>query len=169
MGIGVASIARTPSGIRMMGAGLLALSVWLARFDVARRTVRQPGVTQFIGVCLLLGYVWLAVGGVLAIATAAATPGPPYDALLHAIFLGFVVSMIFGHAPIVFPAILGVTMSFRRTFYLHVALLHASVVVRLAGDLVEELGRLRAWGGALNAAAIALFIVNSISALKRRA
>jgi len=167
MGLGVALAARTPSGVRIMGAGLVALSVWLARFDIARRTVRQPGITRFIAVCLLSGYVWLAVGGALALATAAATPGPLYDALLHAIFLGFVVSMIFGHAPIVFPAILGMPMSFRRTFYVHAALLHASVVVRLTGDLVEELGRWRAWGGALNAAAMALFILNSIAALRR--
>jgi hypothetical protein len=33
----------------------------LATFDIARRTVRQSGVTRFIAVCLLSGYVWLGV------------------------------------------------------------------------------------------------------------
>ena len=30
-----------------------------------------------------------------------------HDALLHAPFLGFVMAMIFGHAPVVFPALTG--------------------------------------------------------------
>jgi hypothetical protein len=124
--------------------------------------VRQPGVTRFIAVCLLSGYVWLAVGGLIAVATGASAPGAMYDALLHAIFLGFVVAMIFGHAPIVFPAILGKALPFRATFYVHLAMLHASVALRLAGDAAEVLGRYRVWGGLLNAIALLVFIVNSM-------
>jgi len=73
--------------------------------------------------------------------------------------------MIFGHALIVFPAILGRAMPFRSAFYAHLALLHASVIVRLIGDLAENLGRWRPWGGALNAVAIGVFAVNSAVAI----
>jgi hypothetical protein len=62
--------------------------------------------------------------------------------------------MLFGHAPIVFPAILGKALPFRSTFYVHLALLHASVALRLTGDVVEVLGQYRAWGGLLNALAL---------------
>ena len=139
---GVAIEGRWPeTGVPVAGVGLVALSIWLVLFDIARRTIRQSGVTRFIAVCLLSGYVWLGVAGMIAITSAASTPGSMYDALLHAIFLGFVVAMIFGHAPIVFPAILGKPLPFRPTFYLHLAILHASVALRLAGDVIEDLAR----------------------------
>jgi len=35
-----------------------------------------------------------------------------YDAFLHAVLLGFVFAMIFGHAPIIFPAVLGIRIPF---------------------------------------------------------
>jgi hypothetical protein len=165
---GVAMVAWWPdAGARVAGIGLVALSAWLARHDIARRTLRQPGVTRFMAVCLLSGYAWLAVGGVLAIATGAATPGLRYDAVLHAIFLGFAMAMIFGHAPIVFPAVIGKPLPFRSAFYVHLAILHGSVAVRLAGDLVDELGRWRAWGGLLNALALLAFVANSGSSIVR--
>lgn len=115
--------------------------------------------------CLLGGYVWLGVGGTLAFTTGAATPGVLYDAMLHAIFLGFVMSMVFAHAPIIFPAVLGVAMPYRRRFYLHVAVLHLSLVLRLLGDLVDSLGRWRVWGGLLNAVALLLFVANTVSSV----
>ena len=94
---------RPEPGVRVIGAGLLVLAVWLMRHDVARRTVRQRGLTRFMAVCLLAGYVWLGAGGILALALAPAMPGTLYDATLHAVFLGFVMSMVFAHAPVIFP------------------------------------------------------------------
>jgi hypothetical protein len=149
------------AGVRVVGVGLATLCAWLALNDIARRTIRQGGLTRYIASCLLGGYVWLAVAAILAIVTAAYEPGPLHDALLHTIFLGFVVSMIFGHAPIVFPAITGRPMPFESSFYAPVVLLHLSVIVRVLGDLVEVLGRWRGWGGMLNAAAILVFAVNT--------
>jgi len=149
-------------GIRLVGVGMCALAGWLGANDIARRTVRQTGLTRFIAVCLLSGYVWLGIGGAIAIVSGAAEPGVQYDAILHAIFLGFVLPMIFGHAPIVFPAILGRPLRYRPRFYLHLIVLHASVALRLTGDLVEDLGQWRAWGGLLNMGALLLFLVNTM-------
>ncbi|MCD4521467.1 beta-N-acetylhexosaminidase [Burkholderia pseudomallei] len=53
--------------LRLFGAGELLLAAWLVRYDVARRTVRQRGLTRFIAVCLLSGYGWLAVSGALGL------------------------------------------------------------------------------------------------------
>src|SRR5690606_5110742 len=95
-------------GIRLAGIALLALGWWLLRFDIARRTIRQKGLTRYIAACLLPGYVWLVVGGLVwLIYGGQYVAGPVYDALLHTIFLGFVFSMIFGHAPVIIPAVLG--------------------------------------------------------------
>jgi hypothetical protein len=161
-GVGLTS-QRPETGARLAGVGVIAVSGWLALNDVARRTVRQRGVTRFIAVSLLLGFMWLAVGGAAAIVTGAAEPGLAHDAVLHAIFVGFVVSMIFGHAPVILPAVLGVALPYRPRFYVHLILLHVSVAVRIAGDLIEPPAVWRAWGGLFNAGALLLFIVNSVS------
>jgi hypothetical protein len=160
--------ARPAIGSRVVGAGLAGISIWLGTYDIARRTIRQRRETRFIAICLLSGYVWLAVAGIIAFGTGAASPGAHYDAVLHAVFLGFAFAMIFGHALIIFPAILGVPMPFTPALYVPLVVLHASVVLRLIGDLIEPLARLRSWGGVLNAAALLLFVVNTARVIIRR-
>jgi hypothetical protein len=165
VGLAIGGIA-TATGAWVTGGAWVCLAVWLLQYDVARRTVRQTGLTRFTAVCLLTGYVWLCVGGVLAICCGSVIAGPHYDAVLHAVLLGFVFAMIFGHAPIIFPAVLGLALPFRTTFYAHLALLHVSLLARLTGDLVP-LTELRQWGGLLNAAAVLLFVANTVGAVIR--
>jgi hypothetical protein len=115
---------------------------------------------------MLAGYIWLAVGGVLAMTVGGWTAGAQYDARLHAIFLGFVFSMIFGHAPIIFPAVLGRPIHFFPSFYLHLAVLHGSLILRIAGDVLGIFS-LRRWGGLFNGVAILIFLVNTVIAIGR--
>ena len=147
-------------GVPIIGVALIALAVWLGLFDIARRTVRASGLPRFIAVALLTGYAWLAVAGVLAVGGADVQAGPRYDALLHALFVGFIFSMIFGHAPIIFPAIMGIHIAYRPAFYAHLGLLHLSLTLRVFGDLALWLPG-RRWGGLLNALAILLFLANT--------
>jgi hypothetical protein len=156
------SAANAAAGIRVAGAALLGYALWLARFDIARHTVRRRGLPRFVALALLPGYVWLGVGGVLWLRDGAAIAGFAHDAQLHAIFVGFVFSMIFGHAPVIFPGVLGISIPFRRRFYVHLGLLHAGLVVRIVGDLTEGSAVAR-WGGLLNATAIGLFLLATIS------
>jgi hypothetical protein len=148
-------------GVRLTGASLVGLAAWLGMFDIARRTIRQSGLTRFIAASLLWGYGWLAVGGGLMLPLGATAAGPWYDAVLHAVLVGFVFSMIVGHAPIIFPAVLGVRIAYRPAFYAHLALLHASLLLRVAGDLAVWPGG-RAWGALLNGAAVVLFLGNTV-------
>lgn len=149
------------TGARATGAALLGLSVWLARNDVARRTIRQSGLPRFTAICLLSGYVWLGIGGLLAIVYGGVIAGARYDAVVHAVLLGFVFAMIFGHAPIILPAVLSFPVPFRPAFYTHLALLHLSLTLRVLGDSFAAIP-LRQWGGLLNAAAIFLFLANTL-------
>lgn len=145
-------------GVRVGGMALLALGAWLLRFDVARRTVRKSGLTRFIGVCLLLGYVWLIVAGVLWLLFADLfLAGPLYDAMLHAVLVGFVFSMILGHAPIIVPALTQREVRYTALFYGPLALLHVSLLARVYGDLwPAHIWRL--WGGLLNEVAVLVFL-----------
>ncbi len=154
------------TGVRTVGVAMTALALWLGLFDIARRTVRTSGLPRFIAVALLSGYAWLGVAGLLAVRWGGVAAGPPYDAMLHAVFVGFVFSMIFGHAPIIVPAVLGPGVTYRPRFYVHLGVLHASLVLRIAGDLAPWPPG-RQWGGLLNALAIVLFIANTASAMRR--
>jgi hypothetical protein len=150
--------------VQGFGVGLLALALWLARYDIARRTVRQSGLTRYIALCLLSGYGWLALGGSV-IAVAGLQPGQPsYDAALHALLLGFVFSMVFGHAPIVFPAVLRVSLPYHPVFYAPLLLLHASLALRQLGDAGGSFVLTR-WGALGSALALAAFIIVMASAV----
>jgi hypothetical protein len=148
------------------GFGMVALALWLARYDVARFTVQRKGLPRYIALCLFGGYVWLGIGGLIRLfAIRLEIAGSPvylvYDAALHSIFLGFVFSMIFAHAPIIFPAVAGRPMAFRRVFYCHVVLLHLSLIVRIAGDLTGSFSAYR-WGGLLSVIALLMFLADSL-------
>jgi hypothetical protein len=144
-------------GVRLAGLGMMLLGLWLLRFDIARRTVRQTGLTRYIAICLLSGYAWLLVSGAVALIYGAAPAGPVYDAMLHAIFLGFVFAMIFGHAPIIFPAVLGIDITYKASFYAPLILLHISLAARIGGELLGS-GPARLWGGLFNVIAVILYL-----------
>jgi hypothetical protein len=155
-----------PRAIRISGLGFLGLAAWLLRYDLAWQSAQQSSLPRFMAISLIAGYLWLAAGGILWIVFAQFfSAGPRYDAMLHAIFLGFVFSMIFAHAPIILPTITGLALPFQNTFYLHAGLLHLSLLLRIAGDLSLSLS-LQRWAGLLNAGAILLFLVNNVRALR---
>lgn len=155
------------AGTLALGAALLALAAWLLRQDIARRTVRQRGLTRFIAVCLLSGYFWLGAGGAIVLGAGGLAPGTAaYDAALHAVLLGFVFAMVFGHAPVIFPAVLKVAVPYSPGFYAALAVLHASLLVRIAGDFAAS-HAWRAAGGMLNALALALFVAGTVAAVVR--
>jgi len=161
------SIPAEDAGMRLAGAGLLAQAAWLARYDIARRTVHGTGVTRFMAVALLAGYFWLGVAGALWLLHGLSTTGFGYDAQLHALFLGFVMSMVFAHAPVIVPAVLRVRLPFHPRFYAHLALLNASLALRvIGGDWAGSL-RLWQWGGVAGEVAILLFLVVTATAVAR--
>jgi len=168
MGGLIVSLVAYAAGVRVAGLGMLALAAWLARYDIARRRLKAGGQARFVAVCLLSGYVWLAVGGVLALVYGGMTAGPYYDAILHSLFLGFGFAMIFGHAPIVFPAVLGLPIRYSSRLYSHLVLLHLTLLLRVGGDLLLWIPG-RQWGGLLNGVVLVIFLGNTAMALKREA
>ncbi|RAU22235.1 hypothetical protein CU669_08890 [Paramagnetospirillum kuznetsovii] len=150
----------------LFGCGLVAMTLWCLRNDVARRTIRQPGLTRYVAVCLLSGYAWAAVSGLLMLGLSLDEGGVRADAAFHSLFVGFVFSMVFGHAPVILPAVLRVAVPYKSYFYGPLALLHASLALRLVGDLAE-LHEIRQWGGLANATAIIVFILSMLVTVLR--
>lgn len=155
-GVCISAISYTP-GVRLAGLGMLMLALWLLVYDIAGRNLRHEGLTRFIAWCLFSGYFWLGIGGTLWLVYGGAPAGPIYDAILHAVFLGFVFAMIFGHAPLIFPSVLRRPMAYLPAFYIPLVSLHISLAVRVVGDLAGSLP-LRQWGGLLNGLTLLLFL-----------
>lgn len=154
----VLSAFQLEMGTRLSGVGYLILSGWFFAKDIAFRNLRHPQpITRFISIALATGFFWLGIGGFLLLYFGKVAAGPTYDAGLHAIFLGFVGSMIFGHAPLIFPALFGFAARFSSTLYFPLALLHVSLILRLVGDLTLNAG-LRQWGGLLNILAALIYL-----------
>ncbi|MDR5674798.1 MAG: hypothetical protein QN138_00300 [Armatimonadota bacterium] len=155
------SLAQPVLGLRLSGAAFVAWALWLARFDVARRTVRTPGLPRFAAVALLSAYAWLLVAGLLWLSSPGVPAGLRYDAEIHALFLGFVFSMVFAHAPIIWPSVLGGEIRFSPRIYGHLLLLHFSLLLRVAAGLAAW-GPGRRWAVVLNTAAVLLFLRNTV-------
>lgn len=151
-------------GYACYGASLLVTALWLVTFDVARRTVAMTGFARYAAVALLTGYVWLAAG---AIAWALLPVAPLRDLALHAIGLGFVLSMVFAHAPVVVPVIARRPLRYTAVLYVPLVLLHVSLLLRVgAGSAVFAL---RQWGAALNVLVVGAFAAALMYAMFRRA
>ncbi|WP_227659578.1 hypothetical protein, partial [Georgenia subflava] len=158
LGSAVVALLAPEVGFTLTGLSLLAVAGWLAAKDVARRTVRATGLPRFIAVCLLAGYAWLAVAGAIWTLGGAVTEGRGYDAVLHAVMLGFVISMIMAHAPVIFPAVLRRPLPYRPVMYVPAALLHGSLLLRLAVGDARDLEAVVQVAGVLNIISVLAFV-----------
>lgn len=86
---------------------------------------------------MLAGYFWLGLTGLYLLISPPGSGTFAYDAAVHGITIGFVLSMVFGHALIILPAITGVLVRYHPALYGPLVLLHASVALRMVSDYFE--------------------------------
>lgn len=137
---------------------------WLLAHDRLRRNFGLGGQARFMAVALYSGYFWLVAAGPLMALWGWGRLPLGYDAALHAVFLGFVFSMIFAHAPTIFPAVSGLKMGYHHSFYLHLLALNLSLLLRLEADLQADFGT-RRLAGLLNALSLLMFLLNNAYAV----
>lgn len=126
------------------GIGLLGITAWLSVHDVARRLIHSTGLPRFSSAALLTGYGWLGLAGTLwALGAVPGAGGGPlaghpaaYDTVIHATFLGFAISMVMAHAPIILPAVLTVRLPYRPVLWAPLAVLHVGLLVRVTGNML---------------------------------
>lgn len=155
-----------PAAVRLVGVMLIATAGWLLANDVVRRQLRSAGQRRYVAVALLAGYLNLFLAGaVLAWFGVASDRG--YDVVVHGVFLGFGVSMVMAHAPIILPAVLGRDLPYHRALWVPLGLLHAGLVVRFAGALG---GWDAAWrvGGVVTVLAMVTFALTAVTLVVRR-
>ena len=153
----------------LTAAGLFGCAAWLLRYDIARRTVGLAGQPRFAAVAILTGHAWLGVAGVLLAVTPLGATSLAFDASVHAITIGFALSMIFAHASIILPAITGTRVRYSGLAYGPLALLHGSLILRIAGDVLNQ-GALRMAGGIVTVLALAAYAATLVlsSTIARR-
>ena len=151
----------------LFALALVGLVAWLLRHDIVRRTLRQEGLPRYIAVCLASGYVWLLASALLMLVSSGFDPQSALrDASLHALLLGFVFSMVFGHAPIVLPAVARLRLPYHPVLYLPLFLLQLSLALRLLAGLSGDFA-LRQQAALGNAGALALFALTVVGLLLR--
>ncbi|HET7385707.1 MAG TPA: hypothetical protein VFJ19_03480 [Nocardioidaceae bacterium] len=164
-----ASLLWPAVGFPLLGFVLLVLVGWLVQHDIARRTIKTRGLTRFMAACMLAGYFWLGVAGAIWMIRGPTTGGPGYDAVVHAVFLGFTISMIIAHAPVILPAVLRRPLPYHPAMWLAAVLLHASLAVRLWLGDARQLDGTRQVGGVLNEVALLGFLAVAAWFSARRA
>lgn len=153
----VAALLWPSVGYAVLGLAVVGLCAWLLLLDVARHTIRSTGLPRYMAVCLLAGYAWLAAAGGTWLVAGPVTDGRGYDAVVHCVFLGFVVSMLMAHAPVILPAVLRRPLPYHRLMFAPVALLHVSLALRVVVGDVRGVQPALQVGGALNIVAVLLF------------
>lgn len=143
---------------RPLAAVLLAFALWLMRYDVARHNLSQKGLPRFVAISLLVGYGQLAFGACLGLDGAFTLGHPWRDAALHAVLLGFVFSMVMGHAPVIFPAVMRVRIPYHPAFYAPLAVLQGALLLRELGVLAN-VSSLQRTGAIGNAGALVLLVL----------
>ena len=161
----VASLLWPVAGTSLLGLALLTLVGWLAAHDVARRTIRTTGLARFTAGCMLAGYAWLAVAGGIWLLVGPVSAGAGYDAVIHAVFLGFTVSMVMAHAPVILAAVIRRPLPFSPLLIAPAVLLHATLLLRLGVGDARGLTAAWRWGGVGTIVAVLLFVLVAAGSL----
>lgn len=135
----------------------ILIAGWLLRYDMARRSIRRPGQFRYIGIGLMTGYLWLGCFGT-SILLSNGFEGF-YEFILHSFFLGFVFSMIWAHAPVLLPSILGYKVQLYYSPLIAAWLLFQISLIGRLYAIVAEQDQLRRWMGLMNASALFLFFL----------
>jgi hypothetical protein len=143
LSVGAQNGLMTENGAVLFGLALLVTTLWLLLHDIARLNIRRTGHTRFMAACMLPGYLWLGLAGMVLITFPPGASDFGYDVALHAVLIGFVLSMVFGHALIILPAVARIRLRYAPVLYAPLLLLHASVALRVGAGLSDwEAGRM---------------------------
>lgn len=109
---------------------LLFIALWLSYFDIAKLLLFKKGRFSYIAAGIFTAYFWLVIHAFTSLT--AVDSAFQYDLYIHTFFLGFVFSMIWAHAPIIFPLL----------FTSNISLYHPSLWVVWLIYQLSLLGRL---------------------------
>lgn len=163
----VCSLTAPSIGMALLGVALAVLVADVAWHDVARRMVTSTGIPRFAATCMLGAYAWALCAAGMWIFMGA-TSGYAYDLAVHALTIGFTLSMIVAHAPVIIPAVIRREVPYHRLMWVGWALIQVALLLRLTGGGrdVEALWR---FGAALGVVAFLVFVMVTATLTIRQA
>ena len=153
----VASLLDPAVGYLLLGLALGVLVLDVASHDVARHMIRSSGVVRLMAACMLAGYAWALVAALVWVIGGPALSGFRYDTVVHALTVGFALSMVVAHAPVIVPAIARRPLPYHPVLWVAAGLLHFGLLVRVLAGAREAEGLWR-WGGAVGVVAVLVLL-----------
>jgi len=148
------------TGKYFSGIALIGISVWMMRNDVIQIGLRKEGLVKYSSFALLLANSFLLLEGIFLVVLPNTLYA--YDILVHVFFVGYGITMIFAHGPIILPAVLGLKdKPYHPALYVCVILLHSSLLFRIVADSLM-LNQGRKYSGAITGIAILLYFITLI-------
>ncbi len=163
----VVTLAARGVGDRLLGATLVALAGWLTVSDVVRHQIKIKGQRRFTSAALLAGYVNLIIAGGVLIVRGLFADNYSYDVAVHGVFLGFGVSMVMAHAPVILPAVLGRELPYKPVLWVSLVGLHGGLWLRFGAALLGDAWWWRA-GAVVTVLSVLAFLLTSIVLVVRR-
>ncbi|MBN9375911.1 MAG: hypothetical protein J0I40_11105 [Cellulomonas sp.] len=167
--LALAATALSPAwGYPLLGLALGVLMVDVGVHDIAWRTVRARGLTRFMAACMLAGYGWALVSALVWVVGGPALDGYRYDIVVHSLTIGFVMSMILAHAPVIVPALARRPLPYHPVMWAVWGLLHVGLLVRVVSGARAAVG---GWqlGGTLSVVALLAFLASTVTLVVRGA
>ena len=155
-------------GYPLMGLALGVLMLDMGLHDIARRTINSPGLAKFAAASMLAAYFWALVAAVIWVVLGPVTTGFGYDAVVHCLTVGFALSMVLAHAPIIIPAVVRREVPYSPVMWAVWGLLQVGLLLRLAFGAragLNEPGGFLGWqfGGALDVFAVLAFVITTLT------
>lgn len=150
---------------------LSGIAFWLLQNDMPKHSIKKVGLHRFVGINLIIAYLWLFLFGIWQFLPFQTTFG--YDAYIHLYFIGFVLSMVLAHAPIILPSVLRLGIKpFHTMMYVWIGIIQISLMIRLISDVTEDT-TWRKIGGLMNGigfvgylGTVAILMVLGVSKMK---
>jgi nitrite reductase (NO-forming) len=149
-------------GYTLLGLVLAVLMVDTLLHYVARKTIHAPHrLTRLMAACMLAGYVWALVAALTWLIGGPALSGYRYDIVLHSLTIGYALSMVLAHAPVIVPAIARRPLPYHPLMWAVALLLHLGLAIRVIAGVR---GAAVAWefGGSLSVTALLAFLVTTV-------
>lgn len=164
----VATLFVPQFGYPLMGLALAALILDVGSHDIALRTIKTTGLAKFMAASMLAGYFWALVAAGIWIVRGPVYTGFAYDTSVHALTIGFALSMIMAHAPIIIPAVARRSVPYSPLMWLLLGSLQLGLLVRVLAGARTTFGTDEAvvawqWGGAIDVYTVLAFVISTIA------
>ena len=128
--------AMAPSvGYPLLGLSLGLLLLVMASHDVAKGTFRHGGLPGFMGTCMLSAYAWGLLAALIWMAAPLDSSTYWGDMALHALAVGFIMTMVIAHVCMIVPSVIRRPLPFHPLLWGAWAFMQVGLLIRLLGAI----------------------------------